>query len=274
VVSRAIRCAGSALGSQLTPSTSKAVRHDQEEAERAVFDLFAEAAGLRCSWVESRRPPEPDILCELIDEGRVAFELGEVVNPLFERAINEQRRVRDLFRAAYEARPDEVRERIEACLGGPPAVFIGFRSDVLPGRWRHAVVPVLDVLAERAAAAGDERLRPGEVPAWRDPRLSELLSDMSVGRASHGKAFFGVVEMVEVVDATTSALKKKFGRRYRTAAPIELVIYWAASPAPPTPPWRDALLALIQEQQPASPFRRVWCFDLFKSAVVLVHPPR
>ncbi len=55
---------------------------DKEERERAIFAECAEIAGLRVreGSVVSRPPPEPDILCELVGEGLVAFELVEIVD--------------------------------------------------------------------------------------------------------------------------------------------------------------------------------------------------
>jgi hypothetical protein len=50
--------------------------------ERAVFREFAEAAGLRLvpDSIQSRPPPEPDILCTLENGERVAFELVRLVD--------------------------------------------------------------------------------------------------------------------------------------------------------------------------------------------------
>jgi len=51
--------------------------------EARVFQAFIDMARLPISpqSVESRRPPEPDILCCHRDEGRVAFELVEICDP-------------------------------------------------------------------------------------------------------------------------------------------------------------------------------------------------
>lgn len=243
---------------------------EQEEGERAIFGLFAEAARLNCLSIESRKPPEPDILCAVAGYGAVAFELGEVVNPGFERVVSEHQRLRRQFRDEYVAIGGYIRERIETCLGGPPAVFVAF--GVQPGRWRRAVKPIVDYLVAHVDASDEERLRPGDVPVWRYPELSAFLSEMTVRSSTLRKPFLGVAQAVEVVDATATLLEKKFGRPYKTDAPIELVIYWAASPPPRTEAWRDGVLHLIRERLPKSPFRRVWCFDLFKSAVAMVYP--
>lgn len=54
---------------------------------------------------------------------------------------------------------------------------------------------------------------------------------------------------------------------------MELLLYWSAAPWPRTANWRDDIIASIRDH-PLSPFRRVWCFDLFQRAVVVVHPER
>src|SRR5262245_52239451 len=126
----------------------------QDEAERAVFATFAETAGLLYTSLESRKPPEPDIRCDMADGDQLAFELAEIVNPAYERAGNEHRSLRDRFRKAYLAHSADSRQAIEGCLGGPPAVLVGFVPSIPPGRWRHAVEPVLAYLVAQALATG------------------------------------------------------------------------------------------------------------------------
>jgi hypothetical protein len=57
--------------------------------ERGVFDQFWRVAGLQVlpDSVQSRTPPEPDILCEIEGEGLVAFELVELIDQDLARAL-------------------------------------------------------------------------------------------------------------------------------------------------------------------------------------------
>lgn len=52
--------------------------------EREVFSRFAEMLDQAESWrsVESRNPPEPDLLCLHAERGKVAFELVAITDPL------------------------------------------------------------------------------------------------------------------------------------------------------------------------------------------------
>jgi len=250
-------------------------RHDKQEAERAVFRDFAETAGLPVTSIGSRQPPEPDILCNIVGEGHVAFELGQVVGEELERAVSEQRAARRQFRSAYAALPRDDRERIESQLGGPPAVFVGFAPKTPPGQWRHAISPILAFLVDRAKSGLSAGLCAGDVGAQQLLTLAPAhVTDLSIRRATTTKVFFGVTEAVEVADATRRMLAKKLGGSYVSAAPMELLLYWTAAPAPRTIAWRQGLLADIRARRSASTFRRVWCFDFFERAVVIVDPER
>jgi hypothetical protein len=252
-----------------------ALKTEQEEGERAVFEAFAAVCPLaiNVASVKSRRPPEPDILCEVQGEGPVAFELGEVINEALERATSERVAARRHFRTVYAALPAEDRARIEARIGGVPALFVGFVSGTPPSRWRRAVQPILATLVARSLAENEEdRLCEGDIPVWRIPVLRTLLTDLEVRRSSNGAPFFGVIEMTEVADATRSLLEKKFSRAYRCDAPIELVAYHVGAPPPSEPDWLAATVDFIRSRWPQSPFRRIWLFDGFARAVLLVHP--
>jgi hypothetical protein len=247
--------------------------NDQQEAEQAVFRDFAETAALPVTSIESRLPPEPDILCEINGDGQVAFELGEVVSAALERAVNEHHAVRKQFRSAYAALPPEDRERIETRLGGRPAVFVGFGAGTPPGKWRHAVSPVLAFLVDCAKVDGPEGLCAGDVPTRLLASLTPArITDLTIQRTTANTPFFGIAEPVEVADGTDRMVAKKFRASYNTAAPIELLLYWASAPAPRTTGWREELLANIRAGRPKSAFRRVWCFDLFERVVVIVDP--
>lgn len=244
---------------------------DQAASERAIFAEFAQVAGLRIrpGSIESRAAPEPDLRCEVEGEGPRAFELGEVISEALETATSERVALRRRFRAAYSALPPDDRARIEACLGGLPEVFVGFRSGTPPGRWRHAVQPILDTLVARARAT---ELREGEIPVWQIPPLQALLTDMTVRPTSGSAPFLGVLAVTEVVDSTRRLLDKKFARRYRSDVPVDLLAYYVGAPPPDAHSWRADVLAFIRARWQRSPFRRVWLFDGFARAIVLVHP--
>jgi hypothetical protein len=240
----------------------KGAAAEQAVSERAIFSDFVLGSGLRAqlSSIENREPPEPDIRCEIVDEGPIAFELAEVVNEALEQATSERVAARRAFRAQYAALSAEDRAQIEACLGGPPAVFAGFARGVPPDRWRRAVGPIRDILVGWARATSHDRLAEGEIPVWRLPVVKTLLTDLAV-RRSHGEPLFGAGEATLAVDATPRLLEKKFRKSYRTDAPIELLAYYIAAPPDDEPKWRASVSEFLAFRTPSSPFRRVWLYD-------------
>jgi len=197
-----------------------------------------------------------------------------VVSETLERATSERGAVHHEFQSAYETLPEEERKQIENCLGGLPAVFVGFPASMAPGKWRRAVRPLLAALVARSRARGDyETLREGPVPVWRIPELRRFVTDVEIRRSTLGRPFFGVTELSKVSDETPRMLETKFAKRYVTTAPIELLLYFIAAPPPSELTWRLDILDYLEAHLPRSPFRRVWLFNWFERAVIIVYPP-
>jgi hypothetical protein len=245
---------------------------EQEDAERAIFSVFVAVSGMPIdlATVESRRPPEPDILCEVRGNGHLAFELGEVISESLEQVTSERAAVRRRFCELYAALSADDHARIETCLGGAPVMFVGFQTN--PGRWRRAVKPIVDALVDRACRNDDDRLQPGVFPVWRIPSLEMLVSEIEVTGSTQG-LFLGVLETTDVVDVTHRLLQQKSGKQYEASAPIELLAYFIGAPPLRGPDWHARTLQFITARLPSSPFRRVWLLDFLKKAVILVHPP-
>jgi|SRR5436190_12230999 len=72
------------------------MKNDASKAtrERRVFHDFIQRSGsaIDPKSVESRLPPEPDILCRHQDEGLIAFELVEICDPTIAKALSSSRR--------------------------------------------------------------------------------------------------------------------------------------------------------------------------------------
>jgi len=244
---------------------------DKARGERAIFRVFARAAGLPIRWPSIRSPPvpEPDIRCTVIGRGPVAFELGEVVYSRFAETTYQRQPLRRRFAEAYATLPAPIRSQLEQRLGGPPVVFISFPGGTSPGTWQRVISPILAVLRQRAGTVEHGQ----ELPVWHIKELKHLVTDMEIRRGAGRRASLHVVEMTEVDDQTMDLLKKKFGRPYRTSAPIELVAYYASQPPPRSEEWREEAGSFIAHHLDGSPFRRVWLFNNFTRSVSLVYPP-
>jgi hypothetical protein len=78
---------------------------DKAARERRIFHTFAayasRAFGLDVipGTIESREPPEPDILCEIPGPGPIAFELGEILDEEAMKAMSTMMSARDALLA-------------------------------------------------------------------------------------------------------------------------------------------------------------------------------
>jgi hypothetical protein len=134
---------------------------DKAARERDIFLEFVAVAGLPVvpGSIESRRPPEPDIVCELVGGGRVAFEVVELIDQDLAGTI-----------ARAVKRPDESRG---VCFGDPTL-------DAIRGKLRrkYETLHPMELLA-----VGDDLMLPEDV--WRpkyEQRLKDLLDGSSFQR--------------------------------------------------------------------------------------------
>ncbi len=244
---------------------------ERARGERAIFRLFARAARLplRNGSVQSRPEPEPDIRCT-VGGAPVAFELGEVVYSRFAETTFQRQPLRRRFAEGYAKLATPIRSQLEQRLGGPPAVSVWFPDGTSPGKWQRAIPGILMVLSQRAGEVVDGQ----SLPVWKIPELKGVVLEMEVRRGTGQRASLHAVELTEVRDQTLDLLKKKFGRTYRTSAPVELVAYYFSQPPPRRDGWVEEVTSFITQHLGDSPFRRVWLFSHFSGgSIPLVFPP-
>jgi hypothetical protein len=82
--------AGKAVGTQLSEGRRMNAEAEKSQREKCVFRAFINKSGLEIDpdSFESRRPPEPDILCRHNRDGKLAFELVEICNEDLARKIS------------------------------------------------------------------------------------------------------------------------------------------------------------------------------------------
>jgi len=235
--------------------------------------MFRKAANLAVvkDSIQSRQPPEPDILCEIAGAGRVSFELVEVVGTKFPQYTDSRPALRRRFAEAYAAVSTEVRTPLEARLGGPPAVIVGFVRRTSPGQWLNAIKLILDTLEEYSTT-----IEPGEFRLDLVPRLQRYLTDMWIHSEgprlrvhAEGQSLrVAEAEATLVADPAVERIRAKFAKSYKTTAPIELVAYYVGQPAPSDGIWKLRISRLFESELARSPFRRVWIFDGSTRAIV------
>jgi hypothetical protein len=251
----------------MTPPLSPA--EEQAAEERAIFREFVDVVGLPIvpGSIESRRPREPDILCELVNLGKVAFELGTLDSWSLRKCMS-----------SYDATADALVTRILppespkllalAAKFGPVTLCVDFVADSSVKK-REATLPALiDWLIEKAHFS----------PRTYSVEMSEAFRPPVRGlRVQEGADRFRLVasEIATFTgNETLAILRKKMGGEYKRLHPIELVAHTARQKSGIHKLVRSQIEEIVLDMMGDSPYQRVWIADIWdrEAPLLFVHP--
>jgi hypothetical protein len=235
------------------------VRSEQAQSELRVFNAFASAAGLqvRAGTVRTTLPPEPDIVCELVDSGPVAFELVEILDADLARLVNDQVRLQDALRDAATGY-DRLVNRFSDAL-----IYVRFVRGT-PVRQRERAIPrfleFLGTLPENCK---------GDVNIPHTLELQQTVRSIRVSRGDFGPGpHFQVEAGSFIADPVLQRIAGKFAKRYQTDRPVELLAFYELHPSRPQEMWIPDVGSYISANLRSSPFSRVWIFDVDERRVL------
>jgi len=89
--------------------------------EIRVFERFAQLRGLEivAGSVQKRVPPEPDILCRIVSEGSLGFEITEACAPEFAAAESRALREGVAFAWGGDVSVKTIRNKLAKCYSAP-----------------------------------------------------------------------------------------------------------------------------------------------------------
>jgi hypothetical protein len=234
------------------------------DRELRMFKGFAVNAPLTiiADSVESRPPPEPDILCASESGETIAFELVELIDEGYARAISDMFKTKKMLDDLPGGLPTELKADLTKSF--PGGAFISFDfSHGLPLRKRErASIDALRWIVAREA-------NDGHFPT--EGELRERVPLVHVHPWEWGLQFDSSL-FTRLTDPTMDRLASKFGKTYETAHPIELLMYTEIDLLFPDSVWRPTVVPYIDENLEESPFRRVWLFKAGAGTIDYVYP--
>lgn len=235
---------------------------DHSKRELNVFSGFAAVCGLCIvpNSIEKREPPEPDVLCQIQDEGPIAFEMVELLDQVrIARPRGIQAEISDGFRDAYRSLSEGEQARLQERLGNA-TVRVHMSRAVSSHRRRAAVGELLKLLLDIDTQFEGEYLLP--------PKL-RLLASLKIVRGNFAGPRFTAISDSVYDPTPLKGLEAKFGKIYTTTSPIDLVAYFDSQHAPPENKI-VSLQQLIKSLIDSSGFRRVWVYDANERRVCCV----
>jgi hypothetical protein len=239
---------------------------EQSATEKSVFLEFAPICGLpiHIETVESRTPPEPDIVCHVDGSGLVGFELTELVDREFMARIGLMAKTRQKLAEAWktglsDGESNEFRQRF-----GNALLHFVYRPETSQNKRQTVTLPVLRELLNLPNGFEGIALR-------EDPAFSAVLEEVRVDRGGFRGPVLDVDSAGWLGDPTAPAIRKKLSKTYECDYPLELLAYIDIDLLPP----EDAWIAAAEEasaELAASPFRKLWVFDRSAKAIRYERP--
>lgn len=228
---------------------------DQKLFEREVFDSFVTVAPFKVvsGSVENRDPPEPDIVCEIEEYGRVGFELTELIDQNFMARLNLMFNTKKHLSKYWKTELSDD------------------DSDSFKNKYANALIHVVYVeglsLRKRKSVSRSLFDALNELPDGEegtklkgDKKLSHRIREVRIRRGNLVGPIVDVDSFGWLGDPTYDALSKKFAKNYNCDYPIELVAHIETDLLPPDGAWimaADKAVAQLGD----SPFTRLWVFD-------------
>ena len=239
----------------------------RELREKQTFSLFAEACKLtiRPDSIENRKPPEPDILCEVEGEGFIAFEMVELIDQNLAQRVHEKIKLQKLFEDAFQNLQVAHRSNIGKRFGNA-LIHVSFKEEA-PSRSRSKSISlVFDLLQEMTTEfVGELRPMGGSI-------LGKVVKKVTVRRGNFSGPCFNIEAGGSFADPTINLLRQKFEKQYKSPFPIELLAYYELQPALPESFWLPEIQAFMIEQLKSSQFGRVWVHDIGTRTVRFNYP--
>lgn len=235
------------------------------ERERAVFELFCRSQ----NWwsaearIESRVPPEPDILFTPASGDPVAFEIVEFMDRDFARTMASDRATEDHMRAGFNELPPSKREQLQASFADSD-IAISFEYGVTERQRAKAVDALLDHLLALPPGWTGVEIRPSGLR----PQVTQLI----VQRGPFTGPIFSVASATWVDDPSIEAIEEKVNSTYKTPHPLELLAYIELNPMFPDDAWIPDLADFCRGLA-SCPFRAIYVFDVTRGEVLFSWPP-
>ena len=239
----------------------------QSSKELEVFRAFARVSGLGIddATIQSRPPPEPDILCETKDGRCLAFELTELIDEAHMKRIAMVLHTKDALSQFLQNHLDEKDRVTFESLYKRGMLHFDFDENANLIQRKEKFASVFRILLECRPSLSEFVIK-------HDPELMPVLKSIRVKKSTINGPLFDVAGYGWLGDPTEVAISRKLAKTsYSAEADLHLLAYIDWDILPPSGAWipaAESAIAALDKSQ----FVKVWVYNVEKGSVDFEYP--
>ena len=237
------------------------IKSDQDKKELETFKSFVEhyPYKIRIDSIKKRKPPEPDILCELINGKKIAFELVQCLDERIVKtiidAITLKKQTDFLIQNLSGKEKNKFLDKYSNAI-----IKINFDNKCSLIKRKSVIPDLLKYLLQTPKTLNGEVI---------SPLSSKVLEDINIKKCSiNGPIIMVPPSATSFADPSLKLIKNKFLRSYKTSFEIELVAYYSLQPEISINHFLDDFINYVKKNIEKSQFERVWLYSYTKNKIL------
>jgi hypothetical protein len=238
------------------------LKPNQSQEELKIFRSFAKhyPCKIRTDSIKKRKPPEPDILCELINGNKIAFELVECLDENIAKVTVDASVLKKQTDLLIKDLPKKDKNKFIDKYSNA-IITINFGNKCSLTKRKNVIPNLLKYLLEAPKTLNGEVISPINSP--------KALEDIDIKKCSiNGPIIMVPPSAVFFADPSIKIIKAKFSKRYETPYKIELVAYYSLQPEIPINHFLDGFIDYVEKNIATSQFERVWLYSYTKDDII------
>jgi len=237
------------------------IKSDQDKKELETFKSFVEhyPYKIRMDSIKKRKPPEPDILCELINGKKIAFELVQCLDEKIAKtiidAITLKKQTDLLIQNLSKKDKNKFLDKYSNAIitiNSDNKCSLTKRKNVIPDLLKYLLDAPNTLNGKVISSIG-----------------SKVLKNIDVKKCSvNGPIILVPPSATSFADPSLKLIKSKFLRSYKTSYKIELVAYYSLQPEIPINHFLDDFINYVKKNIEKSQFERVWLYSYTKDTII------
>jgi hypothetical protein len=233
----------------------------KDKRERIVFEKFANSSRLfeTGATIESRHPPEPDILFTQASGRQRSFELVEILDRDYSSSLGRQLDTKQICYEHLEAMEPSSRTEFKLRFADAD-IFLSFRNSLTPRRRKNALPTIFrELLSLPPGVTGTVFNEGGS--------LEKILKYATIHRGCFIGPMFDAPSVVRVGNPTVEAIHSKMTKTYKTSHELSLLAYIETNPMFPDDVWLPDLDEYLADLDGSCQFANIYVYDCYSGQV-------